>query len=374
MKKIVWIALALFLYACTSELSQPDPVPMVGSTDLEERAAIEVIAADAVGTETAHIIMAGDYSAFLFENPADRWDAIDDAAWGDIPLGPPAGYYDDADESSATALRDSLHLIISSSHTESFDYTHSSRPGDADHKVDVWDITALADESPTSASRIIDLYRNAQYTKQFTGAGSRNYDREHVWPKSFGFKRNENNNESPGKGNRAYVDCHHLFPARSDYNMTRSNRPFGPRDEDGVEFATIKNFGRGGSLTEGDDSSNWAMGPMDERGLWEVWLGRRGDAARAIFYMDVRYEGDAGEAQLSLTNTQSDINDALATQKAWLSGAVAFMGLQDTLIEWHEDDPVDEMERRRNSVVFLFQGNRNPFIDHPEWVAVVYAE
>ncbi len=80
MKKIVWIALALFLYACTSELSQPDPVPMVGSTDLEERAAIEVIAADAVGTETAHIIMAGDYSAFLFENPADRWDAVDAAA------------------------------------------------------------------------------------------------------------------------------------------------------------------------------------------------------------------------------------------------------------------------------------------------------
>ncbi len=88
--------------------------------------------------------------------------------------------------------------------------------------------------------------------------------------------------------------------------------------------------------------------------------------------MDVRYEGGTqgglGEPQLELTNDVSEVTSS----DVWASSGTAFMGLLDVLVEWHEDDPVDDMERRRNTVVFLFQGNRNPFVDHPEWVSVVY--
>ena len=43
------------------------------------------------------------------------------------------------------------------------------------------------------------------------------------------------------------------------------------------------------------------------------------------------------------------------------------------LLQWHEQDPVDDLERHRNDAVFTHQGNRNPFIDHPEWVRCIFA-
>ena len=52
--------------------------------------------------------------------------------------------------------------------------------------------------------------------------------------------------------------------------------------------------------------------------------------------------------------------------------AVAWMGMLDTLLAWHLEDPPDEDERRRNDVIESFQGNRNPFVDRPEWVACLY--
>ena len=48
------------------------------------------------------------------------------------------------------------------------------------------------------------------------------------------------------------------------------------------------------------------------------------------------------------------------------------MGMLSVLLEWHAEDPVDDLERARNEVVFGFQGNRNPFIDHPEWAECLF--
>ena len=48
------------------------------------------------------------------------------------------------------------------------------------------------------------------------------------------------------------------------------------------------------------------------------------------------------------------------------------MGLLADLLQWHDEDPVDDRERGRNDVVYSYQGNRNPFIDHPEWVSYVF--
>lgn len=48
------------------------------------------------------------------------------------------------------------------------------------------------------------------------------------------------------------------------------------------------------------------------------------------------------------------------------------MGKLSTLLKWHIEDPVDDFERNRNEVIFSYQGNRNPYIDHPEFVEMIY--
>jgi endonuclease I len=73
----------------------------------------------------------------------------------------------------------------------------------------------------------------------------------------------------------------------------------------------------------------------------------RGDVARILFYMSVRYEG--------LT-----LDDALDGSDE------TSMGKLSSLLRWNEEDPVDAFERQRNDRVYEYQGNRNPFIDHPE--------
>src|SRR5262249_29529320 len=52
---------------------------------------------------------------------------------------------------------------------------------------------------------------------------------------------------------------------------------------------------------------------------------------------------------------------------------VAYMGMLSDLVAWNAQDPVDAFERHRNDVVYGYQGNRNPFVDHPEWVAMLFS-
>ena len=80
--------------------------------------------------------------------------------------------------------------------------------------------------------------------------------------------------------------------------------------------------------------------------------------------MDVRYSGaKTNENDLQLTNDLSAI-----------SSDTVFFGRLDTLLEWHIADPVDAAERTRNDLVYSdYQKNRNPFVDHPEWVVATMA-
>jgi endonuclease I len=92
--------------------------------------------------------------------------------------------------------------------------------------------------------------------------------------------------------------------------------------------------------------------------------------ARAMFYMAIRYEGIAAEdghdgntPDLELTDNRGDI---LGTGN---TAAVAYMGLLSDLLAWHLADPPDAEELARNDVIQSFQGNRNPFVDHPQWAS-----
>lgn len=268
---------------------------------------------------------------------------------------PPLGYYDGVDTRSQAVLRATVHQAIKD---------HLRRPYTSDN-IDTWDVLELADQDPTDPAQILDLYKNASYPK---GAHS-SYQREHAWPSSYGFPDDV-------VSNYPFTDCHALFLADASYNKSqddksRGNTLYRTCNPSCDERPTVLNHGRGGPSTGYPGNSNWRQG-SGRTGTWEVWRGRRGDVARALFYMDVRYEGGfhgvtgVAEPDLVLTDDVSRI----ATSQG--NAAVAYMGLLSVLLAWHREDPVDDLERRRNDVVAAAQGNRNPFVDHPEWVACAF--
>ena len=146
-------------------------------------------------------------------------------------------------------------------------------------------------------------------------------------------------------GIRANTDAHHLKPVDSSINSIRSN----------------KDFDNGGEIVfNGDEETNCFVSEFTFEPRDEV----KGDIARMIFYMDVRYEGGGLEPDL-------EVVDYISLQENYPSPE---MGKLSTLLQWHIDDPPDDFERNRNEVIYSWQGNRNPFIDRPEFVDYIYSE
>ena len=254
----------------------------------------------------------------------------------------PPGYYDATTGLSGQALADAVHDIIDD-HLR-FPYTSSS--------TDVWDIVAAADEDPANSQNILSIYKNESKPKSDHTSGS-GWNREHSWPKSLGFP-------DDGSCNYAYTDTHHLFAADWSYNSSRSNKPYDDCNSGCAEWVAL-----------GASSSNWTAGSFNT-GSWEPWDDKKGDLARAMFYMAVRYNGGShgvsscNEPDLQLTDDRNLIQSFQTNQ------SLGYMGVLSTLIAWHNSDPVDAREQARNEVIFSYQGNRNPFVDHPEWVASIF--
>lgn len=233
----------------------------------------------------------------------------------DEPSTDPGGYYSSAEGLSGEALKSALHDIIDDHRELSYS--------------ELWDAMAKTDEDPDHPGNVILLYTGRSQAKELHGGDVDDWNREHVWAKSHG---NFGTARGPG------TDLHHLRPADVTVNSSRGNLDFdnggSPHDEADGNFS---------------DEDSWE--PRDEV---------KGDVARMLFYMAVRYEGDAGELDLEL-------NDRVNNGKAPNHGRLS------VLLDWHESDPVDDRERRRNEIIYEeYQGNRNPFIDHPEWADQIW--
>ena len=261
---------------------------------------------------------------------------------------PPDGYYAGIATGSASALRSSLHALIDD-HTR-LPYTASA--------TDTWDALEFADEDPLDPNRVLDIYRNASFAK--AGGGNNFYNREHTWPKSLGFPND-------GAGNYPYTDTHMLMLSDIGHNAARGNLPFGNCNASCTEYATQAYAGQGGGSGVFPGNSNWSNGS-----IWQVWSRLKGNVARAMFYMDVRYEGGnhgvTGHAEPDLRLTD---NLSLVVGSSG-NASVAYMGSLGVLLQWHAEDPPTVAERLRNDAIQSFQGNRNPFVDHPQWVGCIY--
>lgn len=266
------------------------------------------------------------------------------------------GYWSKVNTSNASQLRCSIHATIKN-HTV-YPYSAST--------TDTWDVLEIADEDPASSTRILDVYRNRSYLKGSERAGTGTgitYNREHTWPNSLGFGSATGDLGLP---HAPYTDLHMLYLSDTTYNADRGNKPYADCTVSGGcgERATEANAGAGGGTGLFPGNSNWVRGPDGNGGSFQAWSRRKGDLARAVLYMAMRYEGgrDArgqGEPDLEMTDDRTRI--------VITSASPAYMGLLSTLLAWHRADPPDTLERNRHEVVFQFQGNRNPFVDHPEW-------
>ncbi len=269
-----------------------------------------------------------------------------------IAGGSVASYYNRVNTSSAEQLRCSLNTVIRG-HTV-YPYSAST--------TDTWDILEIADEDPNNSSRILDIYKNRSFTKGSDRAGTGSgitYNREHTWPNSLGFGSTTGNLGLP---HGPYTDTHMLYLSDTNYNADRGNSPYSYCTQGAgcSERATEINNGSGGGTGVYPGNSNWV-----NSNFYETWSKRQGDVARAILYMAIRYEGGThtitgqNEPDLELTDNAGLV---VAT-----SASPAYMGLLTDLLLWHQADPPDAAEVARNEVIYNFQGNRNPFINHPEW-------
>ncbi len=153
--------------------------------------------------------------------------------------------------------------------------------------------------------------------KRYEDAYAQGFNTEHVWPRSYGADR------EPAKS-----DLHHLFPSDQQINEKRANYPFGL-----VSRQVL--YEQGGSRL-GYDAANHIV--------FEVRPQSRGDIARAMFYFALRYR-----------NPQN------------------FLSQQEAILrQWHQEDPVDSVERHRNQRIRTIQYRPNPFIDHPEFLERIY--
>jgi endonuclease I len=261
-------------------------------------------------------------------------------------------YYAHVNTSSPDQLRCSLHLTIRG-HT-AYPYSGSG--------TNTWTILETAQANPANAAQILDVYRNHYYTAVSDRAGTGSgitYNREHTWPNSLGFPTDTGNLGLP---NAPYTDTHMLYLSDTQWNADRGNKPYADCATNCGERATEANGGFGGGSGVYPGNSNWT-----NNNSFQTWNHRKGEVARAVMYMAIRYEGGVDpvsgqiEPELELTDDRSLIvgrNDY--TQPA-------YMGLLGDLLTWNQDDPPDDAERARDEVIYSFQGNRNPFVDHPEW-------
>ena len=241
----------------------------------------------------------------------------------------PANYYNSANGLTGNQLKVALHNIIKGHSSISYSQLWNAF-WSTDNKGNgvVWDMYS---DRP-NGNPPYTYYLGQDQCGNYNSEGDC-YNREHSWPQSW-----FNEQTVPRS------DLHHIFPTDGFVNGKRANYPFGEvrsatwTSQNGSKLGTCKTPGYSGTVFE----------PIDEY---------KGDFARALMYMSVRYYSEDGSWSSSDMTNKSEI-------KKWAI---------DMLLRWNEQDPVSEKEKERNEVIYNdYQHNRNPFVDHPEYARMIW--
>ncbi len=246
-----------------------------------------------------------------------------------VSFSQPANYYNSANGLTGNQLKIALHNIIKGHTSISYSQILNAY-WSTDNKGNgvVWDMYS---DRP-GGTPPYTFYLGQDACGSYSGEGDC-FNREHSWCQSW-----FNDQSTPR------TDLHHIFPTDGYVNGKRSNNPFG--EVRSAEWTSMNGSKLGSCKTSGYTGT--VFEPIDEY---------KGDFARAIMYMSVRYYGeDSGWSTSGMTN-KSEI-------KAWAI---------DMLLRWNELDPVSQKEIDRNNAIYNdYQHNRNPFVDHPEYARMIW--
>lgn len=286
----------------------------------------QVVHVGPAGTFRPKYVIAGTsyhFAAFSFNGPSGYENYLTSSPLlGNVSSsGSMVGnYYDGVNPSSSSFLSD-LQTRISQNFDQIFYSNYAPIM-----------IEKFASRDTTGGQSVVTgVYSGYQHVYQ----GAFFYDvlsREHSWPHSW-------MPTFPDEEGLEYSDVHNLFPVHQDNaNAVRSNRPLG-------EVVSVQS-------TFGD--AQYGDNAVGQR-VYEPRDQQKGDAARAIFYMAVKWNGTGGTWELPNP----------------IDFIVQYGQDQDVLKQWHWQDPPDAWEIARNDFIESEQGNRNPFVDSVNWVCYI---
>jgi hypothetical protein len=253
----------------------------------------------------------------------DPWGQPTQPTYGIVPPQIPNGYYSSLNGLSGSALKQALQNIIADSLT-----VRKHNYGD------VVTILKEADHHPKNRNQVWLMYVETPRAKldfQESGSNVGKWNREHIYPQSRGGFANATNDIPDGINVYDSTSAFDIAAGHSDAHALRA--------EDGPENSSRGNR----DYCVGD-----YMGPAGTQNSW------RGDVARALMYMGVRYQ--------ALSVVSGNPPDATVGQ----------IGDLDSLLLWHVSDPPDDFEMYRNNYIYTWQQNRNPFIDMPSLAQYIY--
>jgi endonuclease I len=253
-------------------------------------------------------------------------------------------YYEIANGVTGEPLRNTLNEIIRKNYVR-YNYRDEC----------VWKAIFEADEDENNPGNVIAIYSRTSIPKLYriclNGEEDDRWNKEHVWAKAHGFPARV-------RADFAYSDLHNLVAADKSVNRGRDTRDFkeGGTSEMG-DCDRCKQVGK-----QDPDKPN-----VDAQYSFEPPNNAKGQVARIMFYMYTRYNG-AGNDQ----NDRTELD--LVDRKTLSSDGKGEFGYLSDLLKWHCQVPVTPRERKRNDIIQTYQGNRNPFVDRPEYVEMIWGD
>ena len=250
----------------------------------------------------------------------------------------PTGYYNSATGSGYT-LKTQLKTIIDNINDGNGQAFHDTTVTYGD----LWDLYKTSDVR--NDGKVWDIYSDCNFTfvtDQDTGSGGTTecdkYNREHSFAQSW---------YGGSSSHPLRADAHHVFPSDKKVNNVRGNYAFG-------EVLTVDYTSANGSKR----GTTSISGPNDK--VFEPINEYKGDIARGLLYVAVRYQDEIDSWESNNNGADNMLNGT--SDKVFEQWAL------NMLYRWHTDDPVSQKEIDRNEEIFKHQDNRNPFVDHPEYV------